>query len=715
VPGGDIGGSRRRGDIQGLRAVAVLLVVLDHAGIGALAGGYVGVDVFFVLSGFLITGLLLSGAERVGRVRLSEFYARRARRILPAAGLTLIATTAAAYFLLNFVRVKEYLVDVVTAAFFVSNFRFADLGTDYFAQTAPPSPVQQFWTLGIEEQFYVVWPLLLALLLGAALRRGPGERRPLRRRRLIIGLTAIALASFAWSVHETRTDPTTAYFSTLGRVWELGLGAGLALAAARVGRLPPAVRAAGGWVGLAMILTAALAYSGTTRFPGFAALLPTVGAALAIGAGIGAAPGGLAPSRLLSLHPLRYIGDRSYAFYLWHWPGLVIWAEHEGHAMSIRANLALLALAFALSIVSYRYVENPIRLGRLARPKSLGAAAPAPRRLGTRGALLLWPIVTGAVLLTAGAFALAIDRKESDATAPAHDTVALEDAAGAGALPAVAAASEAARAGDPIPDSLAPSVGDLLDDRFYFAAGCAPEPDEVEAEVCPLGDTRAKRTLLVLGDSKAQMWMSAIVPLAEREGWRVLPIARSSCTPSGWAGWAADEVGPECREWYAWAIDRIAELEPDVTVIAGNYGEHTADADYNAASAKGLRMATADAATHSGRVIVVGDVPGHDEEPVDCLLRSGVDLGDCSTEMTSLQVAATRLVRKEAERAGAGFIDTTGWACADLLCPMVVGRTISYADRGHLSETYVKQLIPVFRRAFDEALGPNGPGAQPSG
>jgi peptidoglycan/LPS O-acetylase OafA/YrhL len=697
---------RRRGDIQGLRALAVVLVALDHAGIGALAGGYIGVDVFFVLSGFLITGLLLSGAERVGRVRFREFYARRARRILPAAGLTLIATSAASYFLLNFVRAKEYMVDVVTAALFVSNFRFAHLETDYFAQTAPPSPVQQFWTLGIEEQFYVVWPLLLALLLGAALWRGAGRRRPPRRRRLALGLAAITLASFAWSVHETRTDPNVAYFSTLGRIWELGLGAGLALAAGRVRHLPPKVRATGGWVGLAMIVAAALAYTGTTRFPGFAALLPTVGAALAISAGIGAAPGGLAPGRLLSIRPLRYVGDRSYAFYLWHWPVLVIWAEHKGYAMSVRANLALLAFAFALSIVSYRYVENPIRLGRLGLPKLRTGAAPAPRRLGTRGALLLWPVVTGAVLLTAGAFALAIDRKEADAEAPAESTAALRDNGGTEPLPAVAAAAESARAGAPIPDALAPGIGDLLDDRFSFAAGCTPEPDGVEADVCPLGDTRSKRTLVVFGDSKAQMWMSAVLPLAQREGWRVLPIARSSCTPSGWAGWAADEVGPECREWYAWATGRIADIEPTVTLIAGNYGEHTADAAYNAASAEGLRMATAEASAHSRRVIVVGDVPGHDAEPVDCLLRSGADLGDCSTEMTSFQVEATRRVRQDAKRAGAGFIDTTGWACAELLCPMVVGQTISYADRGHLSETYVKQLAPVFRRAFDRVLGP---------
>jgi peptidoglycan/LPS O-acetylase OafA/YrhL len=596
------------------------------------------------------------------------------------------------------------MVDVLASAFFVANVRFIDVGTDYFARTSPPSPVQQFWSLAVEEQYYVVWPLLLALLLGVSLRsggKGSGARHP---GRLAVAITAIVVASFAWSVHETRTDPTVAYFSTLGRVWELGLGAALAIGAARLSDLPAAARTTAGWVGLLMIVAAAIAYSDSTRFPGVAAVLPVIGTLLLIAAAIGAAPGRFGAGRLLAIRPLRYVGDRSYAFYLWHWPVLVIVAQHEGHAMSVRANLVLLGFAFLLSIISYRLVEDPIRRGRLRlrirRPRFLA------RRESLADGLLLWPLVTGAVVIVAGICLFAIDREESSARSQvdASATGPLRAAREGAPLPAVTAAVAAAEAGTAIPDGLVPTPGDLLEDRFYFAPGCAPQPEETEARVCPLGEPGADRTLVVFGDSKAQMWTSAILAMADRDGWRVLPIAKSSCTPSGWAGWAAEEVGPECRRWYDWAIAKVAAIAPDATIVAGNYDEATADADYNAASAEGLRMAEAAIAPHTGRLVVVADVPGLDAEPVDCLLAPDADLGTCSTTMTSFQVEATEQVAADAEANGVGLIDPTGWACADLVCPMVVGTTISYTDRGHLSETYVDRLRGLFRAGFRDAL-----------
>jgi len=327
-----------RRELQGLRAVAVLLVVLDHGGVPFLQGGYVGVDVFFVLSGYLITGLLLRQAGRDGRIRLSDFYVRRARRILPAAVLTLVVTDLAAHQLLNLVRAREAVGDSVWAAFFMANVHFARAGSDYFAQGQPPSPVQHYWTLAVEEQFYLVWPIVLAGVLAV----------PFLRRRLLWIVLAAAAGSLAWSIHSTATDATYAYFSTVTRAWELALGAALAIAA-------PRLRGAAAWLGLACICIAAVAFSSSTPFPGYAALLPTIGAALVIAA----APG--SGSRLLSLAPFRYVGDRSYAFYLWHWPVLVIAAEYVGHDLSTAVRLGLLAGAFGLSILSYAFFENPIR------------------------------------------------------------------------------------------------------------------------------------------------------------------------------------------------------------------------------------------------------------------------------------------------------------------------------------------------------------------
>ena len=374
----------------------MLLVALDHAGVGFLKGGYVGVDVFFVLSGYLITGVLVSSAgDKHSRSFFSTFYARRARRILPAAALTLVVTDIAASHLLNLYRAHQVLVHSVSAAFFVANFHFASIGTNYFAIGQPPSPLQNFWSLSVEEQFYLVWPAVVALaLLGMVIgrRRGNGRgkgqrRRPISRgslRRLTIGAVAITGASLAYAVYATHHSPVAAYFSTPARAWELGLGALLALGASRAARLPPTLRALLGWAGIAAIVAASTLYSPSTPFPGLPALLPTLGAVAVIGAGIAVEQASFAPSRILSLRPCRFVGDRSYTFYLWHWPVLILAMEHAGHSLSIATNLLLLAGAFALSMFTYAVFENPIR----RTPK-----------LQTSLALGLWPAAIFVVLV----------------------------------------------------------------------------------------------------------------------------------------------------------------------------------------------------------------------------------------------------------------------------------------------------------------------------
>ncbi|MGH3054306.1 MAG: acyltransferase family protein, partial [Gaiellaceae bacterium] len=359
-----------REDIQGLRAVAVLLVVLTHAGVGFMAGGFVGVDVFFVLSGFLITGLLLAEARKTGSVSLLGFYVRRARRILPAAMLTLVATDIAAYVLVNFVRARETVDDSLHAAGFAANFHFAARGFDYFAQSEPPSPLLHYWSLSVEEQFYLVWPLLLSLtLFGMAWllrRRTAGSER-----RLLWLIGTLTALSFVYSVHLTATSPTTAYYSPFTRAWELGLGATLAVGAATLARLPAAAKVLLGWSGIAAIAVAAVVFSSATPFPGWAALLPTVGTACAIVAGMGDRMPRLAVGRWLGVRPMSMIGDRSYAFYLWHWPVLILAAGYAGHTLSVPVKLDLMVGAFLLSCLSFALIENPIRHRMRSRAKTL--------------------------------------------------------------------------------------------------------------------------------------------------------------------------------------------------------------------------------------------------------------------------------------------------------------------------------------------------------
>ena len=427
--------------------MAVLLVVLAHAGVGAVGGGFVGVDVFFVLSGFLITGLLLAEARARGSVSLVEFYVRRARRILPAAALTLVATDVAVLFLLNFLRARDAVVDGLNAAAFAANFHFAAVGVDYFAREAPPSPILHYWSLSVEEQFYVVWPLLLSLaLFGVSVRRATGGTQA--ERRLLCVVAVLTGASLGWSIYLTGVSPDGAYFSPFTRAWELGLGATVAVAAATLERTPPAVRFVLGWIGVLAVASSAVAFSEPTPFPGACALVPTVGTALAVVAGMGGAAPRFSAGRLLALPPMRVVGDRSYALYLWHWPVLVLASGYAGHELGVGAKLGLMLGAFGVSCVSYALVENPIR-----------------RRLRSRRATVLMVAgFTTAVLATATGSLAAIGREQHrfEARTPAAPATEIGSwKPGQGSLPAVVAAVRVAQRGAPIPAPLAPPIGEL--------------------------------------------------------------------------------------------------------------------------------------------------------------------------------------------------------------------------------------------------------------
>lgn len=678
---------------------------MNHAGIPFLKGGYVGVDVFFVLSGFLITGLLLSEGAKRGSVSLTEFYVRRARRILPAAALTLIATDIAAYELLNFVRARQAVSDSIWASLFTANTHFATQQSDYFAQGQPASPILQFWTLSVEEQFYLVWPAVLSLVMFGALF---GRRVRLRRRnppeaagrpavgRLLIVIVLIGIASLAWSIHYTSSSPTAAYFSTFARGWEFALGAGLALAASSVGRLPRPVRLVMGWLGVMAIAYAAVVFSGSTRFPGYAALLPAVGAALVIGAGIAQSKTRVGAGRVLSFAPFRYIGDRSYAFYLWHWPVLIIAAEYAGHELSLGVKLLLLLGAFALSMLSYALIENPIRRLRWNM------------RLGT----LLWPASAVGVLVVALPIlaSLGTTAARFDAAAAAVRPAALADPAAfttvahtsSPALPAVVAAVRAAQRGAPLPSPLTPSVSYLRSDYFHFPDGCIAPPHATSSKICRLGDASSAKTIVVIGDSHAQMWMPAILRMASRDGWAVLPIVKQRCVPHSWS-----DSTDECSTWYRWAKGRAAALHPDVTLLvsswAGTFGPRRA--------IKPMAMLSTAMKRFSASVIIVGDAPTQSRDPVDCLLSSGATMRTCTAQAKASQLNTDNAIASDARKHGIGFVNTRGWFCArptgstvEYLCPMVINRTITWMDRGHISQTYAVELAPSFRAAFRRAL-----------
>jgi peptidoglycan/LPS O-acetylase OafA/YrhL len=341
-----------RPDVEGLRAVAVLLVVLYHAGIPRLTGGFVGVDVFFVLSGFVITGLLLRERANIGGTRLLAFYGRRSRRILPAATLVIVVTVLASYHWLGFITGNATAQVGRSASLFFANFHFISTGTNYLASKAPPSALQNFWSLSVEEQFYALYP---PLFIVAALVWSKMDLRV----KLAVLLSTAVVASFTWSVVQTSTNGVVAYFSPFTRAWELALGGLVSAGTLQLAKLPRRVAVTMTWVGLGGILFAGFALNGTTPYPGSAVALPVIATALVVAGGTAAPKWGA--EWMLRLPPFRWLGKLSYSLYLWHYPILIIAGQYAARPLSVKDNLLWVLLALAFSIASYFAVENPLR------------------------------------------------------------------------------------------------------------------------------------------------------------------------------------------------------------------------------------------------------------------------------------------------------------------------------------------------------------------
>jgi peptidoglycan/LPS O-acetylase OafA/YrhL len=683
-----------RPDIQGLRALAVGTVILAHAGFGTFAGGFVGVDVFFVVSGFLITGLLWRAAERDGRISLVDFYARRARRILPAATLVLVATVVASVLFLPLVRAYEITVDAVWAALFGANLRFTAVGTDYFATGEPASPVQHYWSLAVEEQYYLVWPLLVigALLLARRLgRRGP------RARPVVLGvLGAVVVASLAWSVVQTQSAPTPAYFSTFTRAWELGAGsaAALLLAGGPV-RAPRWVLEVVGALGLVAVLAAVLLYEPATAFPGYAALLPVLGTVALLVAGATPRPRTTAVQRLFSLAPARVVGDWSYSLYLWHWPVLRIAEDRLGVRELSPLPLALaLLVTVALSALTYRFVETPFRTARTWRPRLRG--------------VLLYPLSLVVVLAAVGGGRAWVD----DRLGSSDDNPAITTAEFAGsdlsADPAVAlvqASVLAARDGQAVPSDLSPP---LLGLRQATAPLGECDYRTGTRRLCPVGDEDAERSIVLIGDSHARAWTPGLDEVGRQAGYRVYNFVFSGCSASQvvQADPDADRPWAACEDFKDWVLQQVDDLDPAVVVVATSAVSPVIDPEGDAVGmtqdqerfrrlvARGFREQVRLLAPLTPRLVVLGDVPKLPREPGVCLSSGDVDLGDCLFAPGPVMASIQRSFGRAVEGVGGQFVDAQRWFCWDGECPSVVGRTITMRDSEHITPEYAEQLAP---------------------
>ena len=671
-----------RPDVEGLRAVAVLLVVASHV-LGVPAGGYVGVDVFFVISGFLITGLLLREHARSGRIRLRDFYARRVRRLMPAAVLVLAVTNVAAYLLFTGERAGQALRDSLWSLGFLANVRFSAIGTDYFDDTRPPSPVQHYWSLAVEEQFYLVWPCLLIAALWLGARRGAW-----------VALGAVTAASLVWSVLATASDSTAAYFSTPARAWELGVGALVALVAQTrlPARIPVAAGTALGWLGVAGIGLAAVLLDERTAFPGTAALLPVLATALVLLGG----EAGAADRNPLLVNPVsRYVGRLSYSLYLWHWPVLILSTAVLPEPLLV---VVPLVLSFVLAALCHHLVEEPVRRSAWLTRRTLTRAH--RRASARRGAVAM----TATAALLGGGFVLPAVALQGEPAPPPVVAYGPQVSPGA-ALPRPdlpALRQEIAASVDPESwPALSPPLEGI---RFAGAPEWITDKcDNVNSgnlEKCRYGRPDATRTAALVGDSIAISWLPALREALEPRGWAIQVLTRNQCPAPSVMFFRERPEEPfhQCSAHKEWVIDQVQALRPelvlvsnDLTLLGKQVEEPEGDLRYarwQSGMAQTLRRLDA----VGDKVVLLGSPPraGNVQE---CVTRLS-DPGDCTEPVPETWTSVRAAEQAAAREAGASYIDPEPWFCSGGRCPAVVGSTPVYTDGRHLTAAYSRRLGP---------------------
>ncbi|PWE18699.1 hypothetical protein DDZ18_03655 [Marinicauda salina] len=662
-------GDAFRPDIQGLRAVAVLLVLVFHIFPERLSGGYVGVDVFFVISGFLITGILLRNVERDGRVRLINFYERRIRRLLPAASAALAISAPATIHFLPPTRWENIGWEIIASAFYFENFFLYFQSIDYLNGEYEPSPFQHYWSLSIEEQFYIFWPLFIWLTaVTARACRAP------ERILFFLVFSAVFAASLAISIISTPQDDGT-YFLTQARAWELALGGMVAVAHPYV-KPGPFTSSALRWAGVAFILAAGFIYTEQTAFPGYAALLPTVGAALLLITPH--SPLWRDPGAMLSLPPMRYFGDISYSLYLWHWPVIIFAAAGLSSPFNLAEGLGLAVISVALAHASKFHIEDRFR----DRPAGTGAA----RSYGVGALYLAGSCIAAATLIAPSLIAqrqavrLSLDYGDYPGAMALVDPL-LDPPDATAFIPALEAA--------------------LRDNPSVYADGCHVDQFSADANPCSYGESLdGGQVVALVGDSHAAQWAPALRLIAQERGYQLITHTKSACPFLRGEVVRGSERYESCTEWNDNVMDSLLALQPDLVVTAKIANTRLAVADpaqSDEAVVAGLSEAYARLREAGINVLAIEHTPRFDFEIPDCVATHREDLEPCVRARAAVTGTATH-VAEAAGRAGVPSVNMNDAICREETCPPVIGNVLVYRDAHHLTATYSRTLAPVLAR-----------------
>jgi peptidoglycan/LPS O-acetylase OafA/YrhL len=715
-----------RDDIEGLRGFTLLAILGFHISMPGVSGGFVGPDIFFEISGFVITGQLWRQVSTTGTIGLRKFYGARARRLLPVSATVGVVTAIAAAFLLPLVQAQSALKDAIACALYVPNFWFIVQQVDYFAGGVP-SPFQHYWTLGVEEQFYLLWPPMIvgtAWLIRRLRRRAKADAAPSpspSRSPYVVLVSVIAAVSFALSLLITYVMPLAAYFSLFTRAWQLAAGALVALTAEYWRRLPARAAVLTGWGGMAMVLWACVFLTPDVPYPGTAALLPVVGTALVLGAGCSTPSRGA--GRVLGWSPMRFIGRLSYSWYLWHWPVLVFAPILVGHPLGLAGRfVAAVVVSGALGWLTLRFIENPLRYAAVLRKspmKSLAVGGVATSAAACVGVALLMWVSSIPMPIPVARGAQATPLTITAPVRPTGDNIEAYDAAVQDVFSQVQAAVASSAEVKAVPSNLNPTLGDAAGEiGAMLFNGCLRAPFQSGQPECAMGDTASKTTVAMVGDSHSSMWIPAFQALGKQRPWRLEAMAKAAC-PMMDLPVANPIVSPlveylqRCGQWRGQIMDRLRAEHPAlvmVSVFRGYTATHSNGflsgfSSYDPAWNAGLTRLVRQLRETGAKVLVLGPLPHLTTSVPGCLSEHLDDSTACSPPMWYAFDRPGMAAEAAAVTAGGGqYADLSELFCTAKRCPVVVGNTLVYVDAGHLTLEYSRLLAPALAALADRAL-----------
>lgn len=658
-------GGGRRNEIQGLRAVAVLLVAAYHIWLGRVSGG---VDVFLMLTGFLITGSLLRGVERTGKVGFLAFAGRIIRRLFPPAAIVLLGVLGGMLLWLPRGVWRDTFGGIFAAALYYENWHLALNSVDYLAGSGTASPVQHFWSLAIQGQFYLIWPVLLAVatFLALLIKKTP--------RAMFLGVLVLVFgASLAYSVYKTAAEQQWAYFDTGARLWELALG-GIAAIVLPLVKVPRPIRIVLGWLGLAGLVSCGLLLQVSTMFPGYIALWPTGSALLVLIAG--STDSRLGADRLLSTTPLKYLGDISYSLYLWHWPILIFYITTSGkNKVDFIGGAGILGVSFLLAVVTTSVSDRAVDL------------VTARRHIKTWSFALGMACVLPVVAVTGG-WSYELDKKSGE------DRRLVANASmypGAQALvnrkvqyPVMPVLPDPADAAKDLPET--------------YTNGCGQDTIKSDVIVCTYGSKRPVKTIALIGNSHAAHWFPALNAIAERNSWRILVMTKGACMLSDELQTYKGKAYPSCDIWQQGVLSELAKRKPDIVMTNATHSSPEGEV-----LTEGMITRWKQLNALGIRVLAYRDIPRLKFKAPECVETKGRDA--CQEKKTYSLADKSPILALGKRPQNVWFTDFTPYICRGGSCPAVIGNVLVYWDQhGHFTATFARTLGPLLEQQLKKAF-----------